>query len=717
MGRLLLPLSILLVVAFSIPSNALAIPPDTPSFLSSTLWSNPNSVRVLDDKAYVVYPNGLAVFDASDPTAPVLLGRTYSPGWLSRLELMWPYAFVGSTDCIRIFDINDPKSPRQIGRYPVSGELADFAFAKNLAYIEAGDYERTLEIVDFSDPTAPTLLGSCAAPGFTIALAGEYVYMPAYHDGVFVIDVSDPRQPHVAGRWEMGIFSTIRVHGDRAYCIWISGEKVQGEDGEDLRDDSGVMVYDISQPLEPVYLGEYRAQYNVEWVSDIYFDCGLAYLTPGPGTALILDFADPANPLVVGNLVTQGDFRDLDFLCGTMYVADGRNGLVSVDVSDPAEPSVLGSWWEASYPSGISVDDRAAYIADGIFGLHVLDVHDPLHPVVISRLPMVDPPDNLVVAGDYAFCWDNQTGVDVIDVADLDHPEPVAHMNVPASGLALAGDVAYVVRSAQFTSIDISDPGHPAVLGGCAIPPYAGYDVCTHGDLAYVANGDAGLVIVDVSDPAHPFRRGTCDLYDRPYNVVTDGSVVYASLSYYKLGVFDVTNPDQPYFVREIVLPGGMGMMRIVGDRLFVDATPGIRVYDISDPRDPIEVGSTDVIAGRFDIRGPFLYLVGGGSFVVLGPAAANAEAESASLADLRVVATDPVSAEARIRVHLRRPGNLTVSVFDVAGRLVATLFDGFAEAGEHSLRWTPGSAAAGVYFVRAESQGRSASRMMHRIR
>ncbi len=717
MGRLSSRLSILLVLVFAISSNAPATPPDAPSFLSSTLWSNPNSVRIHDDTAYVVYPNGLAVFDVSDPTTPALLGRAYSPGWLSRLELMWPYAFVGSTDRIRIFDVSDPTSPREISSYAASGELGDFAFAKNLAYIEAGDYERTLEIVDFSDPTAPVLLGSCVAPGMSVAVSGEYVYLPSYHEGVFIVDVSDPHQPYVAGHWDMGIFFTIRVHGDRAYCIWNSGEEEQGENGEDLRDDSGVIVYDISEPFEPVYLGEYRAQFGAEWVSEIYFDGGLAYLTPGPGTALILDFSDPSNPVVVGNLVTDGDFRDLDFQGDVMYIADGRNGLVSADVSDPAEPSVLGSWWEASYPSGVAVDDRAAFIADGVFGLHVLDVHDPLHPVVISRLPMIDPPDNLDVAGEYAIGWDSQTGIDVIDVAALGQPERVAHLDVPASGLAVAGDVAYVVRSAQFTSIDLSDPRHPMVLGGCAIPEYAGYDVCAHGGLAYVANGDAGLVIVDVSDPANPFRRGSCDLYDRPYNVVTDGSVVYAGLSHYKLGVFDVTNPDQPYFVREIVLPGGLGMMQIVEDRLFVDATPGIRVYDISDPRDPVEVGSADVIAGRFDIHGPFLYFVGG-SFLVLGPAAADVNAEIVSLEDhLRVVAADPVCAEARIRVHLGRAGDLTVSVFDLAGRLVATLYDGAAEAGEHSLRWEPGPAPAGVYFVRAESQGRLASRMMHRIR
>ena len=52
------------------------------------------------------------------------------------------------------------------------------------------------------------------------------------------------------------------------------------------------------------------------------------------------------------------------------------------------------------------------------------------------------------------------------------------------------------------------------------------------------------------------------------------------------------------------------------------------------------------------------------------------------------------------------RAGHARVSVHDLAGRLVATLFDGRAEAGEHTLTWSGrsdagGPVGAGLYFVR----------------
>ena len=48
-------------------------------------------------------------------------------------------------------------------------------------------------------------------------------------------------------------------------------------------------------------------------------------------------------------------------------------------------------------------------------------------------------------------------------------------------------------------------------------------------------------------------------------------------------------------------------------------------------------------------------------------------------------------------------------SLYDVAGRRVATLDQGAQEAGEHRvLRWTDATAPKGVYFVRLRVNGRA---------
>jgi hypothetical protein len=713
MGRMLLALGILIVL--SIPSNVFAIPPDAPSFLSSTLWHGPNSVRVLDNRAYVAYPSGFAVFDVADPANPLLLGRTYAYGGNQRVEVSWPYAFVGAECGIRIIDIRDPKHPTEVGFYQTNGELIDFAFARNLGYVECASAAGRLEVVDFGIPTAPVLLGSCPAYGFNVALAGNYVYLPAYHDGVAVVDISQPEHPHLIGRWSLGVFVGLRVHGNRAYCLWASGEKKQEAAAKGLRDESGVIVYDLSNPVQPTYLGEYQ---GTEWARDIFFDGGLAYLASGSGTATILDFSEPANPVVVGHLITEGNSADLDFANHVAYLADGWTGLVTVDVSDPVEPQVLGSYWEAGGLYGLAVDGRAGYIADGTFGLHVVDIRNPLGPEEISRLSITAHPQEIAVSGDFVYLGQRDAGFDVVDVADLQHPELVAHLDVPVSGLAIAGGLAYVVKDDRFTSIDIHDPSSPIVLGGCAVPLWA-WDVCVQGDFAYVGNSYAGLVVVDISNPARPVVRGSVDTFDWMFDVVTNGSFVYADLGHNRLGVYDVTNPDAPRSVVELQLPGWLNGLQLAGDRLFAAADPGVRVYDVSTPDNPVEVGTGEGSGGSIAIRDSFVYLAGGGSFLILGPTLSAIDtATAATEPDLRIFVSNPVSDEAKVRIRLAREGLLSVDVYDIGGRRLATLHDGPAVAGEHQMRWFGAEAApAGVYYVRAAFEGRSTARPLLKIR
>ena len=63
----------------------------------------------------------------------------------------------------------------------------------------------------------------------------------------------------------------------------------------------------------------------------------------------------------------------------------------------------------------------------------------------------------------------------------------------------------------------------------------------------------------------------------------------------------------------------------------------------------------------------------------------------------------------------LPAPGPLRVTLYDVAGRRVATLADGPAKAGEHVVRWdgrcSDGRAASpGLYLVRLEAAGAARS-------
>ncbi|HET7497684.1 MAG TPA: FG-GAP-like repeat-containing protein, partial [Candidatus Eisenbacteria bacterium] len=80
--------------------------------------------------------------------------------------------------------------------------------------------------------------------------------------------------------------------------------------------------------------------------------------------------------------------------------------------------------------------------------------------------------------------------------------------------------------------------------------------------------------------------------------------------------------------------------------------------------------------------------------------------------------APNPFNPRTEIRFKMPRAGHARVTVFDAAGRRVATLLDGPAPAGERRVEWAGKddaghAAASGIYFYKLEADGVSLSRRM----
>ena len=79
----------------------------------------------------------------------------------------------------------------------------------------------------------------------------------------------------------------------------------------------------------------------------------------------------------------------------------------------------------------------------------------------------------------------------------------------------------------------------------------------------------------------------------------------------------------------------------------------------------------------------------------------------------------NPTTGVARFNFDIpAHTGPVSLSVYDIAGRLVRRMIDGVAERGRHTCEWDGrdeggGPVSAGVYFVRLEVGERSAVRRM----
>jgi hypothetical protein len=94
----------------------------------------------------------------------------------------------------------------------------------------------------------------------------------------------------------------------------------------------------------------------------------------------------------------------------------------------------------------------------------------------------------------------------------------------------------------------------------------------------------------------------------------------------------------------------------------------------------------------------------------------------AASRTQLAGNAPNPFSGQTTVEFDLAEQSRVTVAVYDMMGRKVATLVDGVRSAGPHAVGWNGQSdsgqdLASGVYLLRMQAEGKSETKRMTIIR
>jgi hypothetical protein len=73
----------------------------------------------------------------------------------------------------------------------------------------------------------------------------------------------------------------------------------------------------------------------------------------------------------------------------------------------------------------------------------------------------------------------------------------------------------------------------------------------------------------------------------------------------------------------------------------------------------------------------------------------------------------NPFNGQTTVRYDLSEAATVDLRIFDLMGRQVAQLEQGYRETGSHEIAWQPGSLSAGLYFVRLKADNQVSQQMM----
>lgn len=258
----------------------------------------------------------------------------------------------------------------------------------------------------------------------------------------------------------------------------------------------------------------------------------VAYVTCRDGSVQVVDLEDPVDPRRVRD-VDAGGAQRVHVREGYLFVAAGREGLLIYDITSPRRPRRLASVTTTDARS-VFVDGLHAYVADGAGGLRIIDVSEPDRPALRSTVDLNGEDARPLLANDVLVQFHG------------------ARPDIRARRRTRARNIAYVADGrAGLYVVDVTRPGQPKV-----IPAFGrrGLRAFSATSLAFSSNYDLGSAGGDIPS------------VEREYLYVVG---VTAGTSNGRLLKIDVSVPATPV---------------VAGSRRTVDDPRGVRIARVYQP-------------------------------------------------------------------------------------------------------------------------------------
>jgi len=321
---------------------------------------------------------------------------------------------------------------------------------------------------------------------------------------------------------------------------------------------------------------------------DLAIEGSYAYITT-ESAFRVIDISDPENMVELAGI--SGVFGGLDVQNSYVYLTQSA-GICVFDVSDPASPMEIGNYeMPSGNPAFISVDGDYACTSGEQF--IVLDISNPLIPVEVGRIDYLYL-DAIDVEGVYAYSANSQSFY-IIDISDPTNPLieatcALGAYNDPSWDIEIAGSFAFIAKGIDHLRVvDFSNPLSPVMVG-------TGGDsfistVAISGNLAHTGGGTL-YVIMDISDPTGISTVNSFWVENDIQDIVLTDQVAFATHGG-TLSAFDVSDPLDPQETGQIANPGYVHNLDLSGGYSYLAAgEAGLRIVDISNQTNPIEVGA-----------------------------------------------------------------------------------------------------------------------------
>ena len=688
----------------------------------------------------------LYTIDIGDPKEPEILGRSEHGIRTTRfVKIIDGLVYhTDRRDDIFVYDLSDPVELEQFSYINIGRTIEN-----NFCIMKQGDFLFILTdyyfiTVDFLDPENPEILyerdiGTICNQMF---LVGDELYIPAVGGGndlfLYVFNISDPANPDL-----------IRSVGTRINFRKGNFTFVANDIWYITKIGSGLSLFDISNLDEFSFLGELidiPVCYNFLTSANGFLypiDTNGRRQPDGNGTVLkTISIADPVNPEIIayyGECFEQTTYHIKSISDDYLYFYDGSHNTTILNVENPEQPEfvdivrnsgerIYEQWSNWVYTVGRDDDDNP-----GILVWNVINPSEPIQRNLIYLPEGAFTPKDIVATDNYLFVVEEH-GLYIFTKDDPVNLELLSTFRTNAYDMEYWQEHVYVKNEDFVITIDVSDPENPREVHRFEQPARMAdsyEDLVVENGILFLTTGVRGVFLFSLDDPAHPDPVGFYNTPGMAQDLEVIGNNFYVadkwgigcydyseclSLWYLKTDadslIFGNTNVGQPDTL-ELTLSSLSEIQREISNIQFdnevftcntespfsIDPLSDTTLSVIFTPQaSALYYSRMTILSGEHELA---ILLAGRGRITNSAP-----EPESTIPLDYSLSACYPNPFNSTTRLTYGSPENsdISVSIFDMNGRLIKELVSGTVAAGNHTVSWDASNASAGIYLVKMKA-------------
>jgi hypothetical protein len=305
----------LTLIDISDPQNMVKIGDLTPFWFTSQL-------AVVNNIAFLINWDGMHVIRINDPISPEVIGA-YEPGsFMNRMAIIGDYAYLyGVSDSAVVYDISEPSTPQMTARY------ADICWHEIVAYSDQIAFATcdsgNMSIVDTANPALPQTIKEIPVRSVGMAIQDQSLFViNGINSQFLVFDLTDAYNPQQTGSLTLsGSPSGLVLVGNYAYT----------------RIGLQIIIIDISTPCNPTQVSSFTID---DEHAPMVTEGAILVIGQNESGLAVFDLSNPLTPTKLAEIDTPGAVYDLAIKDSLVYAAD-YSGVAVVSVTDPSQPQMV----------------------------------------------------------------------------------------------------------------------------------------------------------------------------------------------------------------------------------------------------------------------------------------------------------------------------------------------------------------------------------------